>query len=701
MHRIAFITAALGIALALSLSGQAHAAPYQVTLCDASPTAAATAAIPSATNDLAGTAQTCPAGNHFGGLSATNRTDRNRISTLAPIGATAGWTIAAAPGTAITAVDVRRWGFHRANSGWKASGVNGQGLTFDSCATDACAFGSRDVNAPAQRFELGSTPSVFYGIRCVASACQTRPSADRDVPQQTLMTVYGMTVTVEDAQNPTIAAVSGPTAPMRAGAATFTVHAQDGAGVRAVRLLYAGNIVAEQQLACDYSNMAPCPPDTTAAVSVDSGAFPDGPHTLDVQVLDAAGNASSQPVGLTVDRQAPAAPVGLRVAGHRRAWKGPNTFRVTYRTLDVGAGAPLSALLFRVGSRPRAGETFGRAALGQPLALNKQGRKLTVWIWGEDAAGNSDPNTARKVTVNYDSSPPTVRANGYSERRPAKLTARVADRRSGVRSVSWEYQKADGTWTALRTRWRKGVATARFPYTRIAPGDYSLRLVAADRAGNQTTATAGRRGNALKATVYARRNVQLTMNRAAPGKRILVAATDNSQPVAGMRVIIRTRAAASRTWKVVQTVITGPDGRASAVLPASGQTSWVSLSSAQPAKYAVRSAAQLMKVRAASSIHASTTSLNVGQTLALTGTVANHPRPRAGVLLNIEAFDRGTWVKAASLRTDRHGRWSWTYRFSRSRGIANYDFRAVIPKQRAFPYLPGRSKHVRVTVYGS
>jgi hypothetical protein len=75
--------------------------------------------------------------------------------------------------------------------------------------------------------------------------------------------------------------------------------------------------------------------------------------------------------------------------------------------------------------------------------------------------------------------------------------------------------------------------------------------------------------------------------------------------------------------------------------------------------------------------------------------------PHRGKLLQLQAYSRGGWRTFATPRAARRNhRWRYPYRFSATRGIVRYRFRAVVPSEAGFPYIRGASRSIHVTVRG-
>jgi hypothetical protein len=78
--------------------------------------------------------------------------------------------------------------------------------------------------------------------------------------------------------------------------------------------------------------------------------------------------------------------------------------------------------------------------------------------------------------------------------------------------------------------------------------------------------------------------------------------------------------------------------------------------------------------------------------------VISRPRPRPGKLVVLQAFDRGRWRPLATARSRKRGRFSRTYRFTRTSRPRTFRFRARLPREAAYPYATGNSRVVRVRV---
>ena len=102
-----------------------------------------------------------------------------------------------------------------------------------------------------------------------------------------------------------------------------------------------------------------------------------------------------------------------------------------------------------------------------------------------------------------------------------------------------------------------------------------------------------------------------------------------------------------------------------------------------------------LRVRAASRVRASLR----GSTVRFTGRVLSAPVPRAGKRVVMEGRSPGSaWTAFKTLRTDRAGRFSGTYRLRVRRPGVTLKVRAVVPRETGYGYLGSRSRAVSFRV---
>jgi hypothetical protein len=107
-----------------------------------------------------------------------------------------------------------------------------------------------------------------------------------------------------------------------------------------------------------------------------------------------------------------------------------------------------------------------------------------------------------------------------------------------------------------------------------------------------------------------------------------------------------------------------------------------------------------VRVRAGARLVATPKRLSNGESIRLTGSLRGGPLPAGGKTVAIQARARGraVWSTVTMLRSDASGRFAFRYRFRRTFQRTTYEFRALVPKQRGYPYARGWSRVKRVTV---
>jgi hypothetical protein len=308
----------------------------------------------------------------------------------------------------------------------------------------------------------------------------------------------------------------------------------------------------------------------------------------------------------------------------------------------------------------------------------------------------------------------------------------ASDRGSGVYQVLFE---VDGAVAAAATiddnnkRCRRPFAYAKpckseaegavtFDTTRIPDGSHRLRILVTDATGTNATAwgqTRIRTANNLcnpEPRVETRR---VSARFAGRGRRIVTRygarprvkgklTTPDGTPLANSEVCVAARnEAKGASLRQLNTVSTNDKGRFSLRLPRgpSRRVYLVSRTSSGSASASVR-----IRVRAPVKLRASSRSLHTGDRLTLSGKLGQ-PVPRRGVLVELQNHrpETGNWQTFGTTRGRRQGKggkgkFHFGYTFSRTAGVQRYQFRARVPRESTYPYAPGASKPVTVTVAG-
>ena len=107
-----------------------------------------------------------------------------------------------------------------------------------------------------------------------------------------------------------------------------------------------------------------------------------------------------------------------------------------------------------------------------------------------------------------------------------------------------------------------------------------------------------------------------------------------------------------------------------------------------------------LKVRAGLRLVISPRHLRNGQSIRMDGRVVGRHIPRRGKAVAIQARARGaaSWTTVTLMRSDSAGRFHFSYRFRKTFQTTTYEFRAVAPRERGYPYMRGWSRVRRAIV---
>jgi hypothetical protein len=452
------------------------------------------------------------------------------------------------------------------------------------------------------------------------------------------------------------------------GTAGLSVHAFDtGGGVYRVALTVDGDEVLRQVLddpdgTCadvepsnddpyEFGTPRPCPLSADATLQLDTAAFRDGQHAVHATVEDAGGNAAVVFDGTVLTHNAPinvAAPalsgqasVGGQLATDAGAWDGaPTGYDHRWLRCDADGAA----------CTPVAGATGPAYVLTDADAYHR----MRVEVTAENGSGAA---TAR-------STPSALVADAAGRTTPPSgggATTPVTPPLGGIQGIVNPLGQLPGHVA------NGGNATTR------------ARLTVAFQRGDGST---GRR-------IHVRSGGRLT---------IVGRLTDASGAgIADARVGAAWRIV-GRGWVARPGIRTGPDGRFVYVLPPGPSRdvrfTYFAFSDSRAVELSNVVHADAL---APLTIQADRRRVSGDRVVRLSGRVGAGPIPRAGLLVTLQGFQSGWgWRTFRTVRTDRRGRWSTSYRFRSSRG--RFGFRAVVQRQGRFPFASSRSAGVFVVV---
>jgi hypothetical protein len=457
------------------------------------------------------------------------------------------------------------------------------------------------------------------------------------------------------------------------GSAGLSIHAFDaGGGVYRVALAVDGEEVSRQVLdsaggSCadvepanadphEFGTAQPCPLSADATVQLDTTAFDDGQHTLRATVEDAAGNATTifdgtvQTHNAPINAAAPALSGQASVNGTLTAdtgqWDGaPTGFDHRWLRCDADGAA----------CTPIAGATGNTYAPADADAYHR----LRVDVTAENGSGAA---SARST--------------------PSAIVADAAGRTSMPAAQAGQHQGAGGSDTPSG-----GIQGIVNPLGML-PGHVANGVNATTRARMEVAFQRADGSTARRIRLRAGRRIAIV-------GRLTGA---SGAGIAGARIGAAWRIV-GRGWVARPGVRTGQDGRFVYVLPPGPSRdvrfTYFAFSDSRAVELSNVVRAEAL---APLTIRADRRRVTGDRIVRLSGRVgARTGIPRGGLLVTLQGFQHGYgWRTFSTVRTDRRGRWSTSYRFRSTHG--RFGFRALVPRQGRFPFASSRSSGVFIVV---
>ena len=622
-----------------------------------------------------------------------------------------------------------------------ASGPNGGAVPIRNVrANQKCPRPGRNAQAagwPKRRTrDVSGANKIIQRIICVGRrrtpSCSTRG--------ENYIRTFVAKATVVDVSPPTVRIV--PNNPFTlgrwvSGNQTVSYDAADNVGVSLARALVGGLLGGAHQRPCGYTQSVPCP-NGPGSIIVDTRRLSDGSRSMAVQAFDSAQNPlTSAPVTVRLDNTAPGAiPVAVEGA---QGWRNQNGFALTWANPAEVDRAPIVKAFYRLCNvdAPSGCVSNSRAGIG----ISRIG-DITVpapgeWrahVWRQDAAGNHEPaNASVPVTLRYDPEPPQLGFEQSPALDPTLFSVQVTDKFSGLAGGQIELSRqGSGIWQSLATQQQGSRLLARINDAQLPAGTYLLRATARDHASNQNsssnrldgrpmvvnlplrtptvTRSGVRRIRIVRREVGTRRNrrrVRRRVETVEPQARVafgrpaqvvgqLLATDGRPLPNAELQVLSRTALSPERLEGVIRT---GANGE---FVYTAGAGSTRTLRFAyQGTSITLPSTSEVtLFVPAASTLRPRPRRLRNGQAVRFAGRLQSLPPPAAGKLVELQVVLSGRWQTFRTTRTDAGGGWKVRYRFRRSCGLTRYRFRARLPAETGYPFEPGTTKPVKVTVRG-
>jgi len=282
----------VSLAAPAAAPSRAEAGSFKVPVCDAAPDNANNSWTSSLASDF-NASESCPSSdNPFKGLRIT--TTRSGSS---PGGSDGRWTFAAPPETTLKSIDYEVAGRDKDNVEVYLR-TNRQTLF----AAQNDGSGQFLTDSKSGVGLAGGTTSVF-----IQSICDTSARCDYGKEYGDI-SLYEAVVEVEDNTDPELKPKSGSLAaganPVQQGIADVSFDATDNTGIKSARLLVDRDEVDSDTYPYDETKSVPAENQTDRRLVVDTRRLSEGPHTVQLIVVDSAGNEQSYEKSIVVDNEA-------------------------------------------------------------------------------------------------------------------------------------------------------------------------------------------------------------------------------------------------------------------------------------------------------------------------------------------------------------------------------------------------------------
>jgi hypothetical protein len=621
---------------------------------------------------------------------------------LAPLGATVGWQYKAPTGTQITSLSMTMYGWARAFQTPSAANRD-RGLlrvwaenkvlsTFDSSENDATTAGRSYSTA------VDDTSSLDVAILCDG------PTGDDGCYYQTgTLSLHRMLVQLSDGYAPKVESVSGEakTDQKLKGAATLAYSATDGGGGIARFRLYVDGVLTVDREAdasstrCQklsatggawvYATSRPCPSSVDTVEKIDTTAIADGVHSIRAAVVDAAQReatimtrsdvliANHPPANTALpafadNNKASVPHVGdtLAFLSHG-SWTGPNlTMAYAWEQCDV-AGAHCAPIT-------------GSNTLSYKTVADDAGHRLRLSVTATNVAGSATVSSAPTGIVTD----------------PSSATGTIPKPVPGADGAGG----SGGAGGAAGAPGASAVVIAQIP-TPLLP-TFSVGSVTPHRllgrvAGEAEGVACPHDRATLKFEHVKGGRIALRFGRKTTAL-VELTCTETGRAITGAKLELATQVA--RQPAVAADVTTDGAGHATLRI-AKGASRGITVGYRMYADDPIARAKTTLKVLVDGRILIKATKKRVrnGEAVHLRGSLAGGQIPSRGVDLAVQWKDGKRWRPFAQIRTDRKGRFTYAYKFTRTSHEITYALRVQVTKgQVDYPFVAAASKAVRVTV---
>ena len=333
-----------------------------------------------------------------------------------------------------------------------------------------------------------SPGSSFFGW---GAGCYLKASCSTSSAVGAVLGVQGIQLTAEESTGPSIVANGGNNLwyqaghYVRGGGFPLDLVASDPSGVCSTEAVVDGQLAGDYAVdtSVDNASFTQCWPSYQATGTLNTASFANGPMTLTLSAVNAAGVPSSPTETIAVDN----APVTLALSTPSDA--DPNVWVDHPVTVDASVGVGPSG----VGgiSCDVDGKSEGYPGGGIPLnGTANHAVSCGAWNNAYDVNGAVASSPTETISVKIDETPPSVAFEPQAPSNPTALVVDTSDGQSGVASGQIEMRPASGgTWTPLATQFDGRHLLASFDDADLPVGDYAFQATSCDRAGNCASAS--------------------------------------------------------------------------------------------------------------------------------------------------------------------------------------------------------------------
>lgn len=361
-----------------------------------------------------------------------------------------------------------------------------------------------------------------------------------------------------------------------------------------------------------------------------------------------------------------------------------------------------------------------------------------------DRAGNRSNDSASIVRV--DTVAPSLNFDSPNPNDPTLVRGTAADTTSGIAEAHLEYSRVDAGATASEgighrfgrslepaTDDKSVALEARLPEDDLPDGEYALRIVARDKAGNVAVAAPASPAHERTVTLPLRERLALSAQLARYvkrcgrkrakckpksvidlsnagrelvtrfGERSVLAGElrhANGDPLAGAPLKIFARRKFGGPALLAETETAADGSYALRLAPAQTRTITVEFAGNATARRTTAHATSW--VRGSAKLSVSPRHARGGRMLTFSGRLASGGAtlPTAGKNIQFQFLSGDKWTPTiASMKTDLQGRFKATYRITRNvRRRTTVKFRVALPTEDNWPYEEGSSNSVKVVV---